>query len=151
MLPRKRALDVFLTLALFAVLAAACAGGTPIDVGPPGGDDDDDDIDATFATGAFVALRSENCALAGCHIPSGPQGGLALPDAAGTLTVAAAHAALLAGGLTGPAVSTASPNTSLILTKGSNTVTHTGLEQWTDGDETYQIVLAWITSGAQMN
>lgn len=151
MLPRKRALDLILTLLLVTAVCAACAGGKPIDVGPPGGDDDDDDIDATFATGAFVALRSENCALAGCHIPSGPQGGLALPDQAGTLTVAAAHSALLTGGLTGSAVNTADPNSSLVLTKGANTVTHTGAVQWEDSDETYQIVLAWITSGAQMN
>lgn len=151
MLPQKRAIDLLLvTTTLLAFFAAACAGGKPIDVGEPGGDDDDVS-DATFTTGAFPALQDVNCGSAGCHTGGAPAGGLQLPDSAGTLAVNAAYTAITTGGISGSAVNTASPENSLILTKGDNSTSHTGGKRWDDGDSEYKIVLAWIGSGAQMN
>ena len=152
MLPLKRAIDLLLvTTTLVAVFAAACAGGKPIDVGDPGGDDDDDAVDASFTTGAYPALQDVDCGRAGCHIGGAPSGALVLPDAAGTVSVSAAYTALTNGGISGDAINLASPETSLLLTKGSNTVSHTGGKIWDDSDSEYETVLAWISSGAQMN
>lgn len=149
MIGRKRALDLLMLLALFAALTAACAGGKPIDVGPPGGDDDDDDgFDGTFSGGAYPALVQEDCGIANCHSNANQAatGGLELPDAAATLTTAGAFAELTAEAV----LNTASPATSLLLTKGEGTA-HGGSVQWDSGDATYGAVLTWIQNGALNN
>lgn len=149
MIRRKRALDLLLVLALFAALCAACAGGKPIDVGPPGGGDDDDDgFDGTFSGGAYPALVQENCGQANCHTNANQAatGGLELPDSAATLTTAAAFAEINAEAV----VNTAAPPTSLLLTKGEGTG-HGGSVQWDNNDATYEAVLLWIQNGAQNN
>ena len=146
-MPRKRAIDLSLLLLLVAALSAACAGNSPIDVGPPGGDDDDDAFDGTFSNGAYPALAQENCGSgATCHTAANQAGGLQLPDTALTLTTAAAYAEINAEGV----VTTASPATSLLLTKGLGTG-HGGLQQWTTSDATYNAVLEWIQGGALNN
>lgn len=148
-MPRKRALDLSLLLLLVAALTAACAGNSPINVGPPGGDDDDDAFDGTFSNGAFPALAQEDCGSgATCHTAANQAGtgGLQLPNAALTLTTAAAFAEISAEGV----VTTASPATSLLLTKGLGTG-HGGLQQWDTSDATYNAVLEWIQGGALNN
>ena len=155
MLPRKRALDLLLvSTALLAALTAACAGGKPIDVGPPGGDDDDDGVsDATFTTGVIPLMRDTDvdCGRAGCHIGGAPSGALLLPDAAGTVSVAAAYAAMTNGGISGDAINLAAPDQSLLLLKGANTSAHTGGKIWDDSDTVYETIVAWISSGAELN
>jgi hypothetical protein len=145
---RKRALDLMLVLTLFAALGAACAGGKPIDVGPPGGDDDDDGFDGTFSNGAYPALVQENCGQANCHTAANQAatGGLQLPDSAATLTTAQAFAEINAEAV----VNTATPASSLLLTKGEGTG-HGGSVQWDDNDSTYEAVLTWIQNGALNN
>lgn len=142
----RKIVPTLAAIALGSLLAAGCAGSTPIDVS-----DDDDDGGATFSGDAFPALKTENCGLGGCHLTGAPQGGLALPDAGGALSQAAAYAALSAGGNSGPALDTSSPSDSLLLTKGLNTVAHAGGQQWTTGDSTYQAVRSWIAAGAPNN
>ena len=147
MLPRKRALDLSLILLAFAALSVACAGSTPIDVGPPGGDDDDA-FDGTFSGGAYLALAQEDCGSSSCHSSAnqGSTGGLQLPDAAMTITTSAAYAEITAESV----VTTAAPANSLLLTKGLGTG-HGGSQQWDDNDATYEAVLAWIQAGALNN
>ena len=150
MIPRKRVLDLLMLLAVFAALCAACAGGKPIDVGPPGGDDDDDGFDGTFSGGAYPALVQENCGQANCHTNANQAatGGLELPDTAMTLTTAAAFAEIT--GETPPLLDTGTPANSLLLTKGEGTA-HGGAVQWDNNDATYEAVLLWIQNGAQNN
>ena len=142
-------------LALLALIAAlgigstACSGGgQPIDTGAPGDDDDDDAFDATFQSGAFLALPEENCGSDGCHSAAsqGGAGNLQLPDAAGTMTATLAYTELD----TELVLNTGSPAASSLLTKGLGTG-HGGSVQWATSDDTYVSVLAWITSGAQFN
>lgn len=144
----KRALDLVLLVLLLATFSVACAGGKPIDVGPPGGGDDDDEFDNTFAGGAYLALAQEDCGSGSCHSSANQAstGGLQLPDAAMTLTTSAAYAEINAEGV----VTTATPASSLLLTKGLGTG-HGGLQQWDDNDATYEAVLAWIQAGALNN
>lgn len=147
MSPRSALVLLSLIAGLAAGAAACSGGGQPIDLGTPGGDDDDGaPVDPTFTTGAFPALETEDCGVANCHAVSSPGGGLQLPDAAGSMTPAAAHAELIAEA----AVNTGSPASSLLLTKGLGTA-HGGGPQWETDDVTYRTVIAWITTGAQMN
>lgn len=145
---RKRALDLSLLLTLVAVLTVACAGGKPIDVTDGGGGDDDDEFDGTFSGGAYLALAQENCGSATCHSNANQAGtgGLQLPDAAMTITTAAAYAEINAEGV----VTTATPASSTILTKGLGTG-HGGSQQWDTNDATYEAVLTWIQGGALNN
>ncbi len=150
MLPRKRALDLALTLAAVAVLTVACAGGKPIDVGPPGGggDDDDDGLTGSFAQEAYPAIASLDCGSAACHSNANQAvtGGLELPNVAMTMTTGAAFAEISAETV----VNTADPPASLLLTKGEG-VGHTGGILWDDNDSEYEAVLFWIEQGAANN
>lgn len=144
-----RALLLLLSVATFAVAGAACDGpGQPIDTS--GDDDDDGPIDATFTTGAFEAMAADDCGRAGCHVAGVPQGGLALPGSQGPSDPATAHAAILAGGVSGPAVDTSNAEASLLLQEGLG-IGHGGGAIWSAGDHEYRTVLAWISSGALLN
>ena len=146
----RRCLDLVLvsTAIATALVAAACAGDSPIDVtkggsgGPP----------ATFAAGAFVALQTENCGQStACHSQAGPQDGLALPDAAGVLAAPLAYISITTGGLEGPAVVPGDADASLLIRKGRGELTHTGGPVWENGDDTYDTVESWIDAGALNN
>lgn len=139
-------------LAVFVVtsiVAVACAGGKPIDVG----DDDDDaattpSIDTTFASGVLPALTSEGCGNAGCHAaPATGAGNLAL---SGTPAEIYAEVTTPNDNNSGLVINTANAAASLILTKGAGTA-HGGGTLWADADATYQSVLGWIEAGAQNN
>lgn len=141
--------------AVTAGILAACAGNSPIDVGPGGGDDDDDGSTPSFATDvvpAFASGTTPSCSAAGCHTGGTPQGGIALGG--GGLTNQQIYDEIMQGGLSGMAINTANAATSLLLTKpdsASAGVTHTGGKLWQAGDAPYDAVHGWIQAGAPNN
>lgn len=146
MRPNRRALDFFLLASAFAALAvvAACAGNSPINVE---GDDDDDGAPVTFAQ-AFSALEQENCGSSGCHLsPAATAGNLILPNLAGAVTMTNAYMFLLTGGNGGPAVTPGNGEDSLLMRKGLGEA-HTGGQQWSESDDTYETIEDWIDDGA---
>ena len=152
MSPRS-ALSILFVIAALALAATACAGGgQPIDTGDPGGGGVV--FDGTFTNGAFAAMARENCGEDSglCHNTVSPGGtDLFLPDADGALSVAAAYAAITSSTQSPLILNLASDADSILLKKGEGLPTHVGASRWSPGDATYVAVLAWITSGAQMN
>ena len=151
---RRTPLRILLaTVSAASLLAgiAACEGpGAPIDTSGGGVDV----ADVTFATGVYPALAAEGCGNVGaCHDDVAPGDGLELPGPGAVLTVPEAYAEIMAGGLEGPAVIPSNAAGSLLLLKGANeaTLNHTGGALWSESDDTYQVVAAWITSGALNN
>lgn len=147
--PSRRTLDLSLLATSLVTLAviAACAGSKPIDVSE-GDDDDDDDGVVTFSE-SFAALQEENCGSSGCHLaPATVAGNLILPNLAGAVTMTNAYVNITAGGDEGPAVTAGNPDGSLLLQKGLGQLGHTGGQQWTASDDTYETIEEWIDAGA---
>lgn len=140
----RTALALLFAIAALAIGAAACNGGQPIDLGDPGAGGAV--YDGTFQAGAFLAIEDENCGTGdSCHSSTGQggAGGLQLPPGmTPTLAYSEIGAELV--------IDTSNAAASSLLTKGAG-AGHGGGAQWSSGDDTYQSVLAWITSGAQFN
>ena len=142
----SKRLPLFATAAATLAVLVACAGNKPIDVSE--GDDDDDGGVVTFAD-SFAALQEENCGSSGCHLsPATTAGNLILPNLAGAVTMTNAYIFLTEGGDEGPAIVPGNADGSLLLQKGRGEGGHTGGQQWSSSDDTYETIEEWIDAGA---
>lgn len=87
-----------------------------------------------------LSVFDEKCATSGCHVGVSPGGGLNLAQADSDVTTVYDD--------TLEEIELGDPESSLLLTKASNTVSHTGGEVLSTSSDDYQLILAWIVAGA---
>jgi hypothetical protein len=144
--------SILLLLAGFAVVAAACSGGQPIDTGG-GGPDSSPYTPGSLGNDALLAMVDEGCGVgSSCHTVAGELGAgdLLLPDSNGTLTSGAAFAEIT-GQVPSIIVTGSNAATSVLLMKGNGQPGHVGGNLWAPGDASYQAVLLWLQAGAPTN
>lgn len=147
----KQASLFTISVVTLGVIAAACAGGKPIDV-DGGGDDDDDGVSLTTNLSALITgpWTDETCnSSTGCHQGPTPSGVVSLGG--GGVTPAQVHTSLRSRA---GVINTANAAASILLTDPAGTTpggAHTGGTLWGTGDATYQGTLRWIEQGAQNN